>query len=223
MILNVCNSANITVYLFNHYKWHTFWSSLITCANMKWIWRVLLKIQSGHDSVHRRTDGQMDKHTDGQTYKVKPVCPPFNFVEARGTIRGTEWQTSWFQYIYTTLPLCFLGYNHDVMSWHETAFPSSIMSHITVESCNNTHFPSKQSLYVLLVIVVLHEIQREQCMHSSVTHAGHSKLIWAEVSGLGGFLPVWHPISPTTITITKSSAVCSRFPPAHMISSMPNF
>ena len=27
-------------------------------CNIKWIWRVLLKIQSGHDSVHRRTDGQ---------------------------------------------------------------------------------------------------------------------------------------------------------------------
>ena len=33
---------------------------LIRCANMKWIRWVLLKIQSGHDSVHRRTDGQGD-------------------------------------------------------------------------------------------------------------------------------------------------------------------
>ena len=41
---------------------HTFWSCLIRCANMKWIWRVLLKIQSRHDSVHRWTDEQ----TDGQ-------------------------------------------------------------------------------------------------------------------------------------------------------------
>ena len=37
-----------------HYTWHT-WSCLIKCANMKWIRWVLLKIQSGHDSVHRRT------------------------------------------------------------------------------------------------------------------------------------------------------------------------
>ena len=36
--------------------WHTLWSCLIRCANMKWIWWVLLKIQSRHDSVHRRTD-----------------------------------------------------------------------------------------------------------------------------------------------------------------------
>ena len=36
----------------------TFWSWLIRCVNMKWIWLVLWKIQSGHDSVHRRTDGQ---------------------------------------------------------------------------------------------------------------------------------------------------------------------
>ena len=36
------------------------WSCLIRCANMKWIRWVLLKIQSGHHSVHRRTDGQGD-------------------------------------------------------------------------------------------------------------------------------------------------------------------
>ena len=35
-----------------------------------------MKIQSGHDSVHRRTDGQTDK--------VIPVYPPINFVEAGG-------------------------------------------------------------------------------------------------------------------------------------------
>ena len=61
-----------------HYTRHTFWSCLIRCANMKWIRWVLLKIQSGHDSVHRRTDGQTDK--------VIPVYPPFNFVEAGGII-----------------------------------------------------------------------------------------------------------------------------------------
>ena len=54
----------------------SFWSCLIRCANMKWIRQILLKMQSGQDSVHRRTDGQTDK--------VKPVYPPFNFVEAGG-------------------------------------------------------------------------------------------------------------------------------------------
>ena len=67
-----------------YYTRHTFWSCLIRCANMKWIRWVLLKIQSGHDSVHRRTDGQTDGRTDGQTDKVIPVYPPFNFVEAGG-------------------------------------------------------------------------------------------------------------------------------------------
>ena len=43
-----------------HYPRHTFLSCLIRCANMKWIRWVLLKIQNGHDSVHRRTDGQGD-------------------------------------------------------------------------------------------------------------------------------------------------------------------
>ena len=46
---------------------HTFWSCLIRFVNMKWIQQVLLNIQSGHDSVHRRTDRQTDK--------VKPVYP----------------------------------------------------------------------------------------------------------------------------------------------------
>ena len=45
---------------------HTFLSCLTRCANMKWIRWVLLKIQSGHDSVHRRTDGRTDRWTDGQ-------------------------------------------------------------------------------------------------------------------------------------------------------------
>ena len=35
-------------------------SCLIRCANMKWIRWYLLKIQSGHEFVHRRTDGQGD-------------------------------------------------------------------------------------------------------------------------------------------------------------------
>ena len=52
----------IVEFLNKHYTQHTFWSCLIRCANMKWIRWVLLKIQSGHDSVHRRTDGW----TDGQ-------------------------------------------------------------------------------------------------------------------------------------------------------------
>ena len=62
------------------YTWHTFWSCLIRCANMNWIqdqW-VLLKIQSRHDSVHRRTDRQIDK--------MKPVYPTFNFLQAGGII-----------------------------------------------------------------------------------------------------------------------------------------
>ena len=72
-----------------HYTRHTFWSCLIRCANMKWIRWVFLKIQSGHDSVHRQTDGRTDRRTDGQTDKVIPVYPPINFVEAGGITRPT--------------------------------------------------------------------------------------------------------------------------------------
>ena len=66
-----------------HYTRHTFWSCLIGCANMKWIRQILLKIQSGHDSVHRRTDRQTDRWTDGQG---ETSIPPFNFAEAGGII-----------------------------------------------------------------------------------------------------------------------------------------
>ena len=75
-VTNLRNSPKFQFFKFwnKHYTLHTFLSCLIRCANMKWIRQVLLKIQR-HNSVHRRTDGQTDK--------VKPVYPPFNFVEMR--------------------------------------------------------------------------------------------------------------------------------------------
>ena len=61
-VTHLKNSPKFQIFKFwnGHYTRHTFWSCLIRCANMKWIRWVLLKIQSGHDSVHRRTDGQGD-------------------------------------------------------------------------------------------------------------------------------------------------------------------
>ena len=61
-VTNFKNSPKFQIFEFwnGHYTRHTFWSCLIRCENMKWIRWVLLKIQSGHDSVHRRTDGQGD-------------------------------------------------------------------------------------------------------------------------------------------------------------------
>ena len=81
--------SNFQIFEFwnGHYTRHTFWSCLIRCANMKWIRWVFLKIQSGHDSVHRQTDGQTDGRTDGPTDKVIPVYPPINFVEAGGIMK----------------------------------------------------------------------------------------------------------------------------------------
>ena len=43
------------------------WSCLIKSVNMKWIWWALLKIQSRHDSVDRRTGGRTDRRTDKRT------------------------------------------------------------------------------------------------------------------------------------------------------------
>ena len=56
---------------------------------MKWIRQVLLKIQSGHDSVHRRTDGQTDGRTDGQGESRIPLFQlrgsgGYNHVSKRG-------------------------------------------------------------------------------------------------------------------------------------------
>ena len=70
--VKVTNSKNLPKFQIfefwnKHYTRHTFWDCLIRCANMKWIWQVLSKIQSRHDSVHRWTDGQTDGRTDGQT------------------------------------------------------------------------------------------------------------------------------------------------------------
>ena len=87
------NSPKFQIFEFwnGHYTRHTFWSCLIRCANMKWIRWVLLKIQSGHDSVHRRTDGQTDK--------VIPVYPLINFVEARGIMSCGRY---WYFLLYDT-------------------------------------------------------------------------------------------------------------------------
>ena len=59
--------SQILVLWNKHYTWYTFWSRWLRCANINWIRQVLLKIESGHDSVHRWTDGQRDRGTEGRT------------------------------------------------------------------------------------------------------------------------------------------------------------
>ena len=87
------NSPKFEIFEYGHYTRHTFWSCLIRCANMKWFRWVFLKIQSRHDSVHRRTDGQTDK--------VIPVYPPFNFVEAGSIIMcASDNLSSWYSMNY---------------------------------------------------------------------------------------------------------------------------
>ena len=67
-VTNLKNLLKFIIFEFwnKHYTRHTFWGCLLRSANMKWIRWVLLKIQRGHHSVHRRTDGQ------GET-----IIPPF--------------------------------------------------------------------------------------------------------------------------------------------------
>ena len=67
-VTNLRNSPKFHILEFSNklYMQHTFWSCLIRCANMKWIQWTLLKIQSGHDSVHR-------------WIRCETSIPPFNF------------------------------------------------------------------------------------------------------------------------------------------------
>ena len=60
----------------NIYMRHIFWGCLIRCINMQWIQQLLLRIQSGYNSVHGRADN------------MKPVYPPFNFVEVGVQLLG---------------------------------------------------------------------------------------------------------------------------------------
>ena len=75
-VTNLKNLTKLQIFEFWNklYTLHTFWSCLIRCTNMKWIRRVLVQIQSGHDSVHRRTDRQ------GET----SIPPPFQLRWSRG-------------------------------------------------------------------------------------------------------------------------------------------
>ena len=78
--LQICQKFEFWNFAKRLYTWHTFWSCLIRCENIKCIQlvHVLWKLQSGQDSVHRRTDRKTDD--------VKPVYPPFHLVEAGGII-----------------------------------------------------------------------------------------------------------------------------------------
>ena len=58
--LQIQRICQIFIFFNKLYTRHTSWSCLIRCVNMEWIRQVLLKIQSRHDSVHRRTVGQSE-------------------------------------------------------------------------------------------------------------------------------------------------------------------
>ena len=60
------------------YTWHTIGSCLITYE--------MDPVSFVQDTEQTRFHPQMYRRTDGQT-DVKPVYPPFNFVESRGIIR----------------------------------------------------------------------------------------------------------------------------------------
>ena len=84
-VTNLKNLPKLNFFKFWHkrYTEQIVFCCLIRCVNIKRVLQVLLKIQSGHDSVNRWTDGRMDRRTDGQ---CQTSIPPFNFVEARGII-----------------------------------------------------------------------------------------------------------------------------------------
>ena len=59
-VTNVRNLPNVQFVWFKQMKFRReiYCICLIKYVNIKWIRQVLLKIRSGHHSVHRRTDGQ---------------------------------------------------------------------------------------------------------------------------------------------------------------------
>ena len=120
-----------------HYTRHTFWSCLIRCAIMKWIRWVLLKIQSGHDSVHRWTDGQGD--TSILPFKLRwsggyKKCHPFTLFTTFDSrtydrheayshfLHDRSWISPWIKSIYNELDIAIhviasqLSGHYDVIS-----------------------------------------------------------------------------------------------------------
>ena len=61
------------------------------------------KLWTGHD-LHRQTDGQMDRRTDGRTDKVIPIYP-LNFVR-RGWGGGGNGTSSLTKFVTLNLHLC---------------------------------------------------------------------------------------------------------------------
>ena len=89
-VTNLKNSPKFQFFKFwnKHYTKHTFSSCLqIWNGSNKYCWRYRA------DTI-LSTDGQRDRgtegQTDGQTDKVIPVYPPFNFVEAGGIIMSAD-------------------------------------------------------------------------------------------------------------------------------------
>ena len=80
-VRNLKNLPKLQIFEFwsKLYTRHTFCSCLIRCANIRWI-RIIEDRERKRlcPQTDRRTDGRTDRRTD----KVKPVYPPFNFVEA---------------------------------------------------------------------------------------------------------------------------------------------
>ena len=62
-IWKIFQKSKFLIFAKTTYTKHITWSCIIRCANITWIWLVLWKLQSRHDSVHRR----MDRWTDGGT------------------------------------------------------------------------------------------------------------------------------------------------------------
>ena len=85
--LFTCRSFQLFVILLHHVVYHMkLWNRAGWESNfivkIKFLWEILSKKHSRHDSVHKQTE-----RTDRQTAKVKPVYPTSNLVEA-----GVKWK-----------------------------------------------------------------------------------------------------------------------------------
>ena len=104
-VTNLKNLPKFQIIVFwkKQHTWHTFWSCLIRCANMKRIQQVFLDREQTRFCPQR--DRQTDRQTDRRT-RWNQFTPPFNFIEA-GDIMNTLDINHW-----NTLENQIENYNH---------------------------------------------------------------------------------------------------------------
>ena len=151
--MNYNNLAKIQILeFFKRHKWHTSWSWLIRCANMKWIWVALWKIQSRHYSVHLSTlfCPQMDRWIKWNNPKYQGSWGQHG---AHLGPTGPRWVPCWPH------ELCYLKYI--LLQYHWVAEPVAVYGKyplMCLTTCNDNamHTFVIRSRILLWISVISH-------------------------------------------------------------------